>query len=98
MTPAEAIAYLNKLADEATPGPWRVEERYVMALKEKWVAELPCGGVFHAKVDSRNARLIALAPDLARLCAEAAELFVEMDEHKVMAAEWFAKLSELETP
>jgi len=93
---------LRALADEATPGPWRVEERYVMALKEKWVAELPCGGVFHAKVDSRNARLIALAPDLARLCAEAAAMMegLVLIEGSVpgAASAWLAKLSELEKP
>jgi hypothetical protein len=47
-----------------TPGPWRIEGRFVKALKNKCVAELPCGGVLHAKVDTVNARLIAAALDL----------------------------------
>ena len=47
-----------------TPGPWRVAGRYVMALKEKCVCECPLGGVFHAKVDAANARVIALTPEM----------------------------------
>lgn len=47
-----------------TPGPWSIQGRYVHALKEKFVAELPCGGVRHGKVDEANALLIAAAPDL----------------------------------
>lgn len=54
-----------------TPGPWRVEGRYVMGLKEKTVCELPMGGILHAKVDAANARLIAAAPCLLSACKAA---------------------------
>ena len=47
-----------------TPGPWRVNGRFVMALKEKTVCEVPQFGVIHGKVDAANARLIAAAPEL----------------------------------
>lgn len=51
-----------------TPGPWRVEGRFVKALKEKDVAECPRGYILHGKVDEANARLIAAAPDLLHAC------------------------------
>ena len=47
-----------------TPGPWRVDGRYVMALKEKQICEAPAYGVVHGKVDAANANLIAAAPEL----------------------------------
>jgi hypothetical protein len=47
-----------------TPGPWRVNGRFVMALKEKTVCEVPQFGVIHGKVDAANIRLIAAAPEL----------------------------------
>jgi hypothetical protein len=49
---------------EHTPGPWRVDGRYVLGLKDKSVAELPQGGVRHGKVDEANAHLISAAPEL----------------------------------
>jgi hypothetical protein len=54
----------QKSITKPTPGPWRVEDRYVRALKVKDIAEVPSGGVMHGKVDAANARLIAAAPDL----------------------------------
>ncbi len=47
-----------------TPGPWRVEGRFVKAMTDKYVAECPMGNVYHAKVDTANAVLISAAPDL----------------------------------
>jgi len=47
-----------------TPGPWRREARFVMALKGKSVCECPRGGILHGKVDSANANLIAEAPEM----------------------------------
>lgn len=47
-----------------TPAPWRIEGRFVMAMKTKSICEIPMGGVIHGKVDKANARLIAAAPDL----------------------------------
>jgi hypothetical protein len=58
---------LRKLADEATPGPW-----------EFWTDAAADGvriGSYTVNfgAQSADARLIALAPDLARLCAELGE-------------------------
>jgi len=48
-----------------TPGPWRIDSvRYVVALKEKPVCELPQGGIRHGAVDTANANLIAAAPEM----------------------------------
>jgi len=57
-----------------TPGPWRTEGRYVLALKGKSVCELPRGGVTHAKVDKANANLIATAPEMY----EALQAFLQL--------------------
>jgi hypothetical protein len=69
MTPEE----MCKLADEATPGPWTVEESIC-------AVDTPDGRALVLMVDRqepaqalRDACLIALAPDLARLCAELGE-------------------------
>ena len=51
-------------APKHTPGPWRFEGRDIAALKAKLVCEVPGHGVFHAKVDTANAHLIAAAPEL----------------------------------
>lgn len=53
-----------------SPGPWRVDGRKVMAMKEKQVCEVPCYGVVHGKVDIVNAHLIAAAPDLLAALTE----------------------------
>lgn len=47
-----------------TAKPWRVDGRYVKALKNKYVCELPCGGVRHSGMDCANAHLISAAPEL----------------------------------
>lgn len=46
---------------EHTALPWRQKERYIMALKEKRVAELPSGGILHGKIDEANAAYIVRA-------------------------------------
>jgi hypothetical protein len=75
MTPSE----LRELAEAATPGPWgyRVNEGaetwgWILGFapgREQAVAAIGLG----TNIEEPNARLIALAPDLARLCAEMAE-------------------------
>lgn len=57
----ERIAEIRRRARGATPGPWRHEDRYIMALRVKSIAELPCGSVRHMDVDDRNAEFIAHA-------------------------------------
>ena len=111
MTPDEAIAYLNKLADEATPGPWAVQGLDV------------CSSVtgdrlllYGPHATPKDAELAALAPDLARLCAEQHEALAnltrryaelvdsgdcgywdaELEDELVQARAALAKLSELE--
>jgi hypothetical protein len=86
MTPTEKLARLRDLLapvvaleKKATKAPWRqvARDRYVYALAEKCVAELPSNGVHHAKVDSANRDLIIAMrnalPALAALLAEGTE-------------------------
>ena len=82
MTPDEAIAYLNKLADEATPGPWAVQGLDVCSSVT--------GGrllLYGPHATPKDAELAALAPDLARLCAKQHEaltwLLVAKREYKI---------------
>ena len=69
-----------------TPGPWRVEGRYVMALKEKAICECPGYGIRHGNVDKANARLIAVVPELLKLCKET-EFRLRLDEKHFMLCE-----------
>ena len=91
MTPAE----LRSLADKAAPGPWiaiidglSVERGTIITQDEDVVAE----------AFGHDARLLALAPDLARLCAEAIEqLQIENEKHpNHNITKIVAKLAELE--
>ena len=107
MTPAE----LRSLADEATPGPWGRaltsnlpgDGPVVKNLEFfDWVATVQ---VSNTPEWRENARLIALAPDLARLCAEYAGAFEQIEklhpkdraESAHIARRALAKLSELES-
>lgn len=58
-----------------TPAPWRIEGRFVLAMKTKSICEIPMGGIIHGKVDKANACLIAAAPDLL----EALQALIDMD-------------------
>jgi hypothetical protein len=80
MTPED----LRKLADEATPGPWEYH-----AGIPSWEPAVAMTGSVYARDDYRplaekprtaDARLIALAPDLARLCAELGEALEHIQE------------------
>ena len=67
MTPDE----LRSLADEATPGPWRF-----IPESDEYIVFAPQAHTGHAAGHGEtpaNTRLMALAPDLARLCAELGE-------------------------
>ena len=67
MTPEE----LRALADEATPGPWRYvpdSDEYIVFAPQ----EAPGHAAGHGETPA-NTRLMALAPDLARMCAELGE-------------------------
>jgi hypothetical protein len=87
---------LRKLADEATPGPWNVL---------MWRGN---NAGYEETGDSPEGLLIALAPDLARLCAEQHEALVELElclrrrlisrDTALAQRAWdsIAKLSELE--
>ena len=72
MTPGELLA----LADAATPGPWKIdpESPYYDEFSDidlgQWWFSRPNIAALH----ETDARLIALAPDLARLCAEQHEM------------------------
>jgi hypothetical protein len=57
---------LRALADEATPGPWRH-----LRISQAECVDTELGMIFAA--NEAQARLVALAPDLARLCAEMGE-------------------------
>jgi hypothetical protein len=62
-----------------TPGPWRVEGRFVVAGVAKCVAEIPSGGIRHGKVDEANAHQIAAAPELLAALREARDCALESD-------------------
>jgi len=84
---------LEELLANATPGPWRASMAAVFAGEESIAA---CRGDDFARVDS-DARLIALAPDLARLALDMGEAlraawdedrwdeFLEMDTTSLLA-------------
>jgi len=72
MTPDE----LRKLADEATPGPWvwEAEPEALVAIAPGRPTIIEGGGCEGLVIEREaDARLIALAPDLARRCAELGE-------------------------
>src|SRR3990167_8683938 len=96
---------LRSLADEATPGPWTVADAVRKGPDQSYV-RFPLPGYadnFHTFVHSpENARLIALAPDLARLCAELGEAAQRAHDEPYESGTWWhalekalAKLSEL---
>jgi len=113
MTPDE----LRALADAATPGPWEWEydehgDYGGLCSDELWVLTTAMrhkGGddfVSHIDLlDIHDALLIALAPDLARLCAELGEVIQYVregncghisEEYVKHARAALAKLAELE--
>lgn len=77
MTPDE----LRALADKATPGPWEVGTagRWFTVHDRPWHRDKPAFDAAVARAPT-DARLIALAPDLARLCAELGEALVEISD------------------
>lgn len=78
-----------------SPGPWRVEGRFVNALKAKTVAELPMGGVRHGKVDAANALLIAAAPAMFEALMILLR-FCELHEREAIvlqAPSWFVAMT-----
>jgi hypothetical protein len=80
---------LRKLADEATPGPWMADGNDVTfgtQFGEDCGATLFHGAILYDAVGQgpKDARLGALAPDLARLCAELGEA---LDDIAVMLTE-----------
>jgi hypothetical protein len=79
---------LRRLAEEATPGPWHwwdegylangsLKSKHGLILKLRPVEAVePC-----VEPKGANARLIALAPDLARVLADAAQI-IEVFQHE----------------
>ena len=70
VTPAE----LKALAEAATPGPWRFtpEDGLIRDAEDYHVVQV-AGSPEHSQLKA-SAYLIALAPDLALLCAEMAQI------------------------
>jgi hypothetical protein len=70
MTPDD----LRRLAEEATPGPWKC-----VPDSDHFIVFTPEGDKHACAWTGRleDTRLIALAPDLARLCAEMGEALAE---------------------
>jgi hypothetical protein len=100
MTPDD----LRRLAEEATPGPWKC-----VPDSDHFIVFTPEGDKHACAWTGRleDTRLIALAPDLARLCAEMGEALadIERSEHVgpnaltrtgMIARAALTKLSELE--
>ena len=99
MTPDE----LRALADAATPGPWEIdpESPYYDEFSDidlgQWWFSRPNIAALH----ETDARLIALAPALARLCADMSQMLevVQEENPRLMTrdiAEALAKITELE--
>ena len=65
---------LREIAKAATPGPWSVDPSNTVRLQTP-VAP-PFGFFWSDSKHDQNARLIALAPDLARVAADLAEALV----------------------
>ena len=65
--PDSPSAWLRSLAAEATPGPWFVDDYGSAEEPFGWVSP---HGAYSSQCPADN-RLIALAPDLAVLCADA---------------------------
>lgn len=61
VVPDTSSAHLGGRKMKHTPTPWRNEHRFICALKEKTVAEIPQGGIIHGKIDEANACFIVLA-------------------------------------
>ena len=85
------IKQVRELAEKATHGPWRfnfIPERPDHWIEDPWIIDPPLGGNGPvAEVEGEdNARLIAAAPDLARLVLAQAEELARLRE--VLA--WFA--------
>lgn len=80
------LEQIRAALSKMTPGEWRVETRFIKALKEKFIAELPVGGGYHGKVDMSNADAICTFHNL--LPAFLAE--VEAKDKKLVALEVFA--------
>jgi hypothetical protein len=83
------LSELRELREAATPGPWYVEGNSVFTTepRDQYVVEEVADVVTDARTPrDADARLIALAPDLARLVEELGEALqalherVEMDE------------------
>jgi hypothetical protein len=104
MTPDE----LRSLADEATPGPWNIHDSGSHIYIENGVVLVTQIDASHDRWEQRglvekDARLIALAPDLARLCAEMGEAldWIEASPENPLKVQFqarvaLAQLSELE--
>jgi hypothetical protein len=96
MTPDD----LRRLAEAATPGPWLADlqddEPYWCAVVSSDARMLfyTQGGA--VETERANARLAALAPDLALLCAEAGSIMRRNNVNTRAEQKWLAKLSELE--
>lgn len=86
VTPADR---LRQLADAATPGPWRVTGFAAVEMGEKgtdeWEEWWP-PAAFESRRANHNARLIALAPEIARLLADAMDA---LREHEGLLADVF---------
>ena len=71
MVSVSPSARLRALAAKATPGPWEVRRDGVRQRENRYLIAVPHR--IPASTFAPNARLIALAPELATLCADMAD-------------------------
>ena len=73
--PSPPAQRLRTLADAATPGPWRLGTSWLTIQRQRMQAVEGADGkeLGHSWFLTDDARLIALAPELARWAADAAE-------------------------
>jgi len=73
---------LRKLAQDATPGPWAVGKtwRNIGGQKIQSIADRDGAEIGHSWFSESDARLIALAPDMAVLLADMADALREAEK------------------
>ena len=77
------IDEIKDILPTTTPGPWKWQEHTqdgIVGVLEPYM----CQGEGFIETSDANARLIALAPDLARLAVAAAELADRVEEYAHM--------------
>jgi hypothetical protein len=77
---ADAAARLRQLADNDTAGQWVAEDGSSYLAGRGWWVDGPATLSHDGDITEADARLIALAPELARLAADMADALLNIEE------------------